>query len=75
MQDNCENYINKTLEVLVDGFDRYAECYFGRSVLDAPEVDPCVFFTTDGVKPRQGDIVKVKITDWLDCDLVGEMEA
>lgn len=75
MQDNCENYIDKTLEVLVDGFDRYAECYFGRSVLDAPEVDPCVFFTTDGVKPRQGDIVKVKITDWLDCDLVGEMEA
>ncbi len=75
MQDNCENYVDKTLEVLVDGFDRYAECYFGRSVLDAPEVDPCVFFTTNGVKPRTGDIVKVKITDYLDCDLVGEMEA
>lgn len=75
MQDNCENYIDKTLNVLVDGFDRYAECYFGRSVLDAPEVDPCVFFTTNGVKPRQGDIVKVKINDYLDCDLVGEMEA
>ena len=75
MQDNCENYVNKTLDVLVDGFDRYAECYFGRSVLDAPEVDPCVFFTTNGVKPKQGDIVKVKISDYLDCDLVGEMEA
>lgn len=75
MQNNCEKYIGKTLDVLVDGFDRYAECYFGRSVLDAPEVDPCVFFTINGDKPRQGDIVKVTITDYLDCDLVGEMEA
>ena len=75
MQDNCEKYIGKTLDVLVDGFDRYAECYFGRSVLDAPEVDPCVFFTIADTKPRQGDIVKVTITDYLDCDLVGEMEA
>ncbi len=75
MQQNCSKYIGKTLDVLVDGFDRYAECYFGRSVLDAPEVDPCVFFTINGDKPRAGDIVKVKINDYLDCDLVGEMEA
>ncbi len=75
MQENCSEYIGKTLDVLVDGFDRYAECYFGRSVLDAPEVDPCVFFTINGDKPRAGDIVKVKINDYLDCDLVGEMEA
>lgn len=75
MQNNCEKYIDRTLDVLVDGFDRYAECYFGRSVLDAPEVDPCVFFTINGDKPKAGDIVKVKINDYLDCDLVGEMEA
>ncbi len=74
MQNNCEKYIGKTLDVLVDGFDRYAECYFGRSVLDAPEVDPCVFFTINDNKPNAGDIVKVKINDYLDCDLVGEME-
>ena len=74
MQNNCEKYIGKTLDVLVDGFDRYAECYFGRSVLDAPEVDPCVFFTINNNKPNAGDIVKVKINDYLDCDLVGEME-
>ncbi len=75
MEKGCEKHIGKTLDVLVEGFDRYAECYFGRSVLDAPEVDPCVFFTVNGDKPRQGDIVKVKINDYLDCDLVGEMEA
>ena len=75
MSDNCERYIGKTLDVLVDGYDRYAECYFGRSVLDAPEVDPCVFFTISDRKPKAGDIVKVNITDYIDCDLVGEMEA
>ncbi|MBR2715131.1 MAG: 30S ribosomal protein S12 methylthiotransferase RimO [Ruminococcus sp.] len=75
MQNNCEKYIGKTIDVLVEGFDRYAECYFGRSASDAPEVDPCVFFTINGDKPRSGDIVKVTVTDYLDCDLVGEMEA
>lgn len=75
MESLTQKHIGETLDVLVDGYDRYAECYFGRSVLDAPEVDPCVFFTTNGVKPKAGDIVKVKITDYLDCDLTGEMEA
>ena len=75
MQDLCENYIGKTLDVLVEGYDRYAECYFGRSPLDAPEVDPCVFFTINDIKPKTGEMVKVKVTDYLDCDLVGEMEA
>lgn len=75
MEENCSKYISQSLDVLVDGFDRYAQCYFGRSVLDAPEVDPCVFFTTNGVKPKQGDIIKVRITDYIDCDLIGEMEA
>ncbi len=74
MENLCQKHIGKVIDVLVDGYDRYAECYFGRSVFDAPEVDPCVFFTAD-VKPRVGDIVKVKITDYLDCDLTGEMEA
>lgn len=75
MENLTQKHIGETLDVLVDGYDRYAECYFGRSVLDAPEVDPCVFFTTNGVKPKSCDIVKVKITDYLDCDLTGEMEA
>ena len=56
----------------VEGFDRYAECFFGRSAADAPEVDPNVFFTTE--TPVQiGDFVNVKVTDILDCDLIGEV--
>lgn len=69
----CDEQVGKELDVLVDGFDRYADCWFGRSPFDAPEVDPCVFFTVGETKPRPGDIVRVHITDHIDCDLTGEM--
>ena len=69
----CESQIGKDIDVLVDGFDRYAECFFGRSAFDAPEVDPNVFFTAPGRKPRPGEIVRVHISDHIDCDLTGEM--
>ena len=73
MQKNCEKLLDTEIEVVVEGFDRYAECYFGRSKADAPEVDGKVFFTVSGKKPVQGDIIKVKVTDFLDCDPIGEM--
>ena len=69
----CESQIGKDIDVLVDGFDRYAECFFGRSAFDAPEVDPNVFFTAPERKPRPGEIVRVHISDHIDCDLTGEM--
>ncbi len=69
----CESQIGKDIDVLVDGFDRYAECFFGRSAFDAPEVDPNVFFTAPGRKPCPGEIVRVHISDHIDCDLTGEM--
>ncbi len=73
MNDWCEKLVGKEIDVLVDGFDRYAECWFGRSAFDAPEVDPCVFFTVSDRKPQAGETVRVKITDHIDCDLTGEM--
>lgn len=73
MEEFAQSKENEDIEVLVDGFDKYAECWFGRSYMDAPEADPVVFFTIDDVKPKPGDMVKVKITDSLSCDLVGEM--
>ena len=69
----CETMIGREIDVLVDGFDRYADSFFGRSVYDAPEVDPCVFFTAAERKPSPGELVRVRITDHLDCDLTGEM--
>lgn len=68
---NNEKMIGKTLEVVCEGFDRYAECWFGRSYMDAPEIDGKVFFTCDE-KPNAGDFIKVKINDTLDFDLLGE---
>ena len=73
MNEWCESVVGKEIDVLVDGFDRYAECWFGRSVYDAPEVDPCVFFTVSERKPRPGEMIRVRIDDHIDCDLTGEM--
>ena len=65
--------IGKEVEVLVEGFDKYAECFFGRTAGDCPEVDGNVFFTAAEKKPSEGDFVKVKITDCLGIDPVGEI--
>lgn len=65
--------VGQTLEVLVEGFDRYAECWFGRSYRDAPDIDGKVFFTTEGKRPRLGSFVKVTVTGCMDCDLTGEL--
>ena len=73
MEDFCKNQVGKEIDVLVHGYDRYAECFFGRSAYDAPEVDPCVFIQKGEKKPQIGDIIKVKITDYIDCDLIGEI--
>lgn len=72
MADYCEGLVGKEIEVLVEGYDRLAECYFGRTYADAPEVDGCVFFTCGENKPKAGDFIKVKINDYTGCDPVGE---
>ncbi len=57
--------------VLVEGWDDYIKCYFGRSEADAPEIDGKVFFMAH--KPLViGDFVKVKINDTIEYDLLGE---
>lgn len=73
MADFCENMIGTEVEVLVEGFDKIAECFYGRTYADAPEVDGLVFFTCGSKKTQAGDFVKVKIDDCLGCDPVGVM--
>lgn len=67
---NNEKAMGKRLEVVCEGFDRYAECYFGRSKYDAPEIDGKIFFSSDKKVPI-GAYVNVKIEDTLDYDLIG----
>ncbi len=62
----------RTVEVVVEGFDKYAECCFGRSAADAPEIDGKIFFSSPK-KLTAGDYVKVKIEDVLDLDLLGSL--
>ena len=65
-----EQALGKTIEVVCEGFDRYAECYYGRSAADAPEIDGKIFFLSDD-KVRVGEYVNVKIDDTMDYDLIG----
>jgi ribosomal protein S12 methylthiotransferase len=70
--ENNQIMIGRTIEVLCEGYDRLAECNFGRSRADAPDIDGKVFFTA-AKKPHAGSLVKVKITEVFDYDLTGEM--
>ncbi len=67
-----EAMIGKTLTVLVESFDKYAECWFGRSEGDAPDIDGKVFFIPTS-RVQAGDFVQVTVTDTMDWDLIGEM--
>lgn len=62
--------IGKTFEVLIEG-ESEGE-YFGRTYMDAPEIDGKVYFTYKrNLLP--GDFCRVKITDAYEYDLVGEI--
>ena len=63
--------IGERLLCVVEGFDRYGDCYFGRTEADAPDVDGKVFFTSED-SLKMGDFVKVRVNEVMDYDLVGE---
>ncbi|MBO7520084.1 MAG: 30S ribosomal protein S12 methylthiotransferase RimO [Clostridia bacterium] len=68
-----EEKSGKTVRVLIEGYDDYIKCYFGRSEADAPEIDGKVFF----ISPRPlkiGDFANVRINDTLEYDLLGDLE-
>ena len=69
--DKNEEKIGSVQEVLIEGWDDYIKCYFGRSRADAPEIDGKVFFTSD-TPLVIGDYVFVQINDCLEYDLLGE---
>ncbi len=64
--------VGSVITVLSEGYDRVAGTHFGRSESDAPDIDGKVYFSA----PRRvaaGKFVKVKITEALDYDLIGEV--
>ncbi len=69
-EKNAEK-IGTVQKVIIEGYDDYIKCYFGRSEADAPEIDGKVFFLTK--EPLSiGDFVSVVINDTLEYDLLGE---
>ncbi len=72
VQEKNAEKLGKELEVLIEGYDDYIKCYYGRSAADAPEVDGKVFFLS--TRPLViGDFVKVRVNDTLEYDLLGEL--
>lgn len=70
-EKNAEK-LGSVMETVVEGLDKWAECYFGRTKGDAPDVDGKIFFTSED-KLEIGQYVSVKVTETLDYDFVGEV--
>ncbi len=64
--------IGQTLDVLVEGYDEESFLFYGRSRGDSIEVDGKVYFATEE-EVSEGDIVRVKIVNADEYDLVGEV--
>ncbi len=65
-------YIGKTVEVLVEGYSEETELLLqGRTSQQAPEIDGVVLIN-DG-QAKIGEFVKVKITESMEYDLIGEI--
>lgn len=73
MEEYAEDMIGKEVEVVCEGFDKIAGCFYGRTAGDCPEVDGNIFFTPAAIKPQTGSFVKVRIIDYIGIDPVGEM--
>lgn len=68
--EKLQEAVGKRVLVLCEGFDRLAECNYGRSYGEAPDIDGKIFFTG---KAAVGQFVNVEISDVLDFDLIGEV--
>ena len=62
--------IGNVFDVIVDSMDEDGS-FIGRTRFDAPEIDNSVIFTSMN-ELQPGDIVKVKINDAFDYDIIGE---
>ena len=71
-EEQNEAMIGKKLTVLCEDYDPVSETYYGRSANDAPEIDGKVYFRAPKKSVEPGEFVKVKITEAVDYDLVGD---
>lgn len=67
-----KQYIGTVQKCIVEGYDAYTDSYFGRTWMDAPEIDSAIYFTGSG-EYDEGDIVDVEIFDVNEYDFMGEI--
>ena len=70
MDDYNSSMMNKTMDILVDGYDEELEQFYGRTYADSPDIDGRVWLASE--EPlREGEFVKVRIDGCMDGDLSG----
>ena len=67
--DFNESRVGTTCEVLVEGFDEETGRFYGRSILEAPESDGCIWLEDADLTP--GEYISVAITGAEAYDLTG----
>lgn len=72
LDEISESLIGKTLETIVEGYDSYSDSYYGRTTMDAPEIDTQINFVC-GYELNDGDIVDVEIINIVEGVLTGEV--
>jgi len=72
----AESHVGKLMDVIVDGgLDEEEDderVYVGRTHMDAPDVDGMIFFTGGSREYISGELVRVKVTNAIEYDLVGK---
>lgn len=66
-----EALVGKELTAIVEEYDGYTDSYYGRTVMDAPEIDTQICFTC-GYELNDGDIITVEVINCVDGFLTGE---
>ena len=69
--ENNQKKVGATITVLCEGYDPVAGTHYGRSEADAPDIDGKIYFRAAQRYPA-GTFVRVKITEAMDYDLVGD---
>lgn len=70
--DKAEDMVGRILPVMIEGKVADEEVYVARTYRDAPGVDGYLFVNTSA-SLMTGDIVRVKVTDCNEYDLIGEI--
>ena len=73
MEENSRNMVGKVITVLFEGYDDEYGLYYGRGVADSPDVDGRVYFGAKKDIPKNGDFLNIRIDDFDNCDLIGEI--